>query len=201
MSDVEVTGHLLDMPPIDYFDDEEIVAAPATIERLSKLAVDAVALQKEVDEESVALEDKKAKLDKILSRQIPDIMLELSMQQFKMIDGTVIDAKADIRASITVENRLAAWEWLEKNQFDGIIKTKVVSEFGRGELDEAQKAMEELVKLGFEAALDRNVHPATLKSFVKERLAEADSEHPFPRDIFSVYEFTTAKIKLPKVKK
>jgi len=204
----EVTGHLSDAP-IDYFDDiQPEVAAPATLERLVSMAKEARALEAEINADNVVLEEKKAKLDRIHGLLIPNIMEELGMSNFTLQDGSVIDVKNDLRASIKVENRNQAWQWLESQKHDGIIKTKVVSEFGRGELAKANELLEKLSKEGQSAALDRSVHPATLKSFVKERL-EADANLPadanpalrLPRDIFGVYEFKRSEIKLPKVKK
>lgn len=207
MSD-EVTGHLNE-GPIDYFDDvQPEVAAPATLERLTAMAREAKALEEVINKDNVALEEKKAQLDRIHGLLIPNIMQELGMTSFVLEDGSTVAVKDDLRTSIKVENRIQAWEWLEGQKHDGIIKTKVVSEFGRGEMAKATELLSKLEKEGQAVSLDRNVHPATLKSFVKERLeadanlpADADPALRLPRDIFGVYEFKRSEIKLPKVKK
>lgn len=206
----DVTGHLNDNPPdIDFFDESEPVeVSQNTLERLSELALEYRALELEIQADTVALEEKKSKFDKLKGRTIPGIMQELQLTAFKMADGASIETKKDVRASILVENRSAAWLFLEKNKMDGIIKTEVVAPFAKGKLAEASKAVEALKGLGVDASIDRSVHPATLKAFVKERMDVEGAADPkdetvvrLPRDIFNVYEFTEAKIKLPRVKK
>jgi hypothetical protein len=185
--------------PIDYFDDNvEEMALPATLERLTILAADSKRLESEISADAVALAEKQAKQDKILRELIPNVMTELGMSQFKLTDGSVVEVKDDLRAGITEANKPAAFKWLEDEHYDGIIKTKVMSEFGKGEASKVAEAVAALEKAGFSASTDRSVHPATLKSFVKERLEEGDS---IPVELFGVFEFKIAKIKLPKAKK
>lgn len=187
------------MNPEDYFDGQENEPAPVDkMDRLSALAKEAGELMQEVSDITVALEENKAALDRILRRSIPDIMAELNMDELKMSDGSVISIKNEINASISAANEPAAFKWLEDNQFDGIIKTKLTSEFGKGEAANANKAAELLRNVGFDAEVKRSIHAMTLKSFVKERLEKGDK---IPTDVFGVFEFKQAKIKPPKAKK
>jgi hypothetical protein len=190
-----------EMPPgLDYFEGENTQedAPPATLERLTSLAAEARALEDQIRADTVALEELQAKHDKITKRFIPTIMEELALEKFTMSDGAEISIKESIAASISAENKPAAFAWLESNKFDGIIKTKVQSEFGKGEIDKAKELVEKIHEAGFDATLDQSVHPMTLKSFVKERLVAGDS---IPLDVFGVFESKEAKIKLPKKRK
>lgn len=194
----DVTGHLTETP-IDYFDGENaaIEISENTIERLTVLANQASALEVKITEMSVALAEEQEELVKIKRVLMPNIMEELQLKEFKMIDGRTITIDPKVNASIKVEDRPAAFLWMEKNDYDGIIKTKVESSFGKGEYEDAIKAQQALNDAGFLASLDRSVHPATLTSFVKERLAAGDV---LPECI-GVFEFKEAKIKNPKVSK
>lgn len=194
----EVTGHL-DETPIDYFDDvnTQIEVAENTIERLTHLADLAKIQEVKIAALSKDLAEEQEELVKIVRVLMPNIMEELGMAEFKMVDGRVISINPKVNASIQAEQKPLAYEWLEQNGYDGIIKTKVGSEFGKGEMEFAVKAQKALQEAGFMATLDRNIHPATLLSFVKERLAAGDT---LPRS-FSVFEFKEAKIKEPKAKK
>jgi hypothetical protein len=184
---------------IDYFEDADTAEAPpATLERLSDLAKQARELEHQINEEVVALEEKKGQLDKILKRFIPGIMEELGMAEFKLTDGASIKIKESIAASISAENKPAAFAWLADHDYDGIIKTKVLSEFGRGDIERAKALMKIIDGNGFESTLDQSVHPMTLKSFVKERLEAGES---IPVDLFGVFEIKEAKITLPKKRK
>ncbi len=181
------------MTVIDYFDGVDDAPKPAaTLERLTALAKEATELTSSIDEMTVVLADEQDKLTKILRRHIPEIMEELGMSEFKMVDGSVIAVTNQINASISEDNKPAAFAWLVDNHFDGIIKTKVQSDFGKGEIEEANKAVKALADAGFIAEVSRTVHPATLKSFVKERLEKGDQ---IPLATFGVFEFKQAKIK------
>jgi hypothetical protein len=185
--------------PLDYFDD--VPTAPvevATLELLARLAHESSALEAEILRDSVALEEKNAALSKLMRVRIPEIMGTLGMEEFKLTDGSVVSVKADIKCGITEVNKPAAFAWLEKEHFDGIIKTNVAAQFGKGEMEKAKEALELLEKAGFSGSMDRSIHSATLKSFVKERLENGDN---IPVDTFGIFEFKMAKIKLPKPKK
>jgi hypothetical protein len=187
------------VPTIDYFDDvgmgEDGAVQPATLERLTALATEAKRLEVEIIEESEELGKKQGKLDAILKNFIPSIMEELGMEEYKLSDGSSVSIKKVIHASISDENKPDAFKWLEDHDFDGIIKTKVLSSFGKGEIEDAKEALETLQEAGFEATMDRSVHAQTLKAFVKERLEAGDS---IPIATFGVFEYKLAKIVLPR---
>lgn len=190
---------------IDYFDGEETQEdiGPMSLQRLTKLAEQARDLEKEIDSGLVDLAEKQDKLKNIMRNIIPSAMEELGMKNFTLADDSKIEVKDHIQASITEENKPRAWEWLEKYEFDGIIKTKVASDFGKGEIEQAREALHALEDAGFTATLDRNVHPMTLKAFVKERLEEGQLEDgsTLPLDVFGVFEFREAKITRPRQKR
>lgn len=194
----DVTGHLEDQPPIDYFGDMDPVApSEATLERLTSLKNQSSDLADRIQQMSIDLAELQEEQVKILRVSIPNIMEELQIKEFKMQDGSIISLVDSINASIKEENRPGAFRWLTANDYDGIIKTKVVSEFGKGEIEDARKAQEAVEKAGFMCSLDQAIHPATLKSFVKERLEAGDK---LPQE-FTVFQFKEAKIKTPKAKK
>lgn len=185
---------------IDYFEDPVFVEvdSPMTLERLTKMAENARDLEREIGELGIALAEKNDAHKNIVRNLLPSAMEELGMKNFTLADDSKIDVKDHINASISEVNKPAAFAWLEEREFDGIIKTKVASEFGKGEIEQARAALKALEEAGFTGTMDRNVHPMTLKSFVKERLEEGDS---IPLDLFGVFEFKEAKITRPKEKK
>jgi nucleoid DNA-binding protein len=186
------------IPTIDYFEDvglSEDGIGGATLERLTALANEAKRLESEIIEETEEIGKKQGKLEAILKNFIPTIMEELGMEQFKLKDGSQVEVKKVVHASISDENKPDAFKWLEEHDFDGIIKTKVLSSFGKGEIDDAKEALETLQKAGFEATMDRSIHAQTLKAFVRERLEEGDN---IPVTTFGVFEYKLAKITLPR---
>lgn len=185
--------------PIDFFDGlPDAPVEAATLELLSRLAKESSELEAEINRDTGQLEEKNAKLMKLLRVRIPEIMSTLGMEEFKLTDGSVVSVKEDIKCGITEANKPSAFAWLEEKNFDGIIKTKVATDFGKGEIEKAKEVMALLEQAGFHGSMDRSIHPATLKSFVKERLENGDA---IPIDTFGIFEFKMAKIKLPKAKK
>jgi hypothetical protein len=182
----------------DFVRDAE-VHEPATLERLTALAAKAKSLEAEISKDTVELEEKQSALNKIMRDQIPTIMEELALDELKMSDGSKLSVSEEIRCGISEERKGRAFKWLEDNNFDGIIKTKVVAEFGKGDMENARLAKATLERDGFSPSLDRSVHPATLKSFVKEQLEKGNAS--LPMDVFGVFPFKQAKIRLPGKRK
>ncbi len=186
-------------PPIDFFDSlPDAPVEAATLELLARLAKESTDLEMEIQIAAVALEEQNEKLNKLLRKRIPEIMKTLGMSEFKLTDGSIVSVKSDVKCGITEANKPAAFAWLEEKNFDGIIKTKVNTEFGKGEIEQARAALKLLEDAGFHGSMDRSVHPATLKSFVKEQLEDGTN---IPIETFGIFEFDVAKIKLPKAKK
>lgn len=154
-----------------------------------------------VAEAEEALKKAKENFVKTEREDLPLLMQEIGMSSFKLEDGTSIEVTPDVQCNITDANRPAANRWLIENGFGGLIKTQVVTEFGRGEIEQAAD-YQRLVIAQFPEhtpMVKDTVHPATLKSFVKEQLLLEDCK--LPKDLFSVYEFNKAKITLPKAAK
>lgn len=196
----EVTGHLNEEMPIDFLSDLEQMSSSTDedkMERLKKLINESREAEKKATDLAVQAAEAAEDVKRLRRVEIPNLMEEMGVSLFKMEDGAVIDVKAKVNASIKEENRPDAFDWLEKNEYDGIIKTKVLSEFGKGEMEDAKKAAAAIREAGFAATVDRSVHPATLKSFVTERLKEGEK---LPASI-TVFEFKEAEIKTPKTRK
>lgn len=189
--------------PIDYFDEplEPVASEPATLERLMTLAENARELAVEIEAAQVALAELQGKHEKIVRRQLPELMEKLGMEKFKLKTGEEVSVKDDIKCGLTEENKPKAWPWLEAGGYDGIVKTVVNVPYGRGEVAKAQELIQKLADdYGVSADLSRSIHPMTLKSFVKERLEAGD----LPSDmlaVFNVFEYKEAKIKSPAAKR
>ena len=169
-----------------------------SVNAISKLALKQLKLMAEVDAAEDALSRLKEDLKKVSEIDLPTAMLEAGMREFKLVDGASIKVEKFYGASIKVENRPEAYKWLVDNGHEGLIKTSVVTEFGKGvdERKEARKFMESVVKDGFSAELDESVHASTLKAFVKEQI-EAKNELPAS---ITTFVGDRAKIVLPKKK-
>jgi len=147
------------------------------------------------------LEDqlKAAKADAFRTERedLPELMSEVGMSEFVLEDGSKVSVKEEVDASITEAKRDAAVAWLVDNGFGGLIKTTVTASFAKGDREAAVELAERMSQDGIIAELKEVVHPATLKSFVKEQLTNGE-EIPF--DTFSIRPYNIANISPAKGK-
>jgi hypothetical protein len=165
--------------------------------RVTKMAQMLLERQAEQAAAEAALEAIKKKVVQIEQEDLPTLMAELGLQEFKLSSGEKITIKDEVACSISKEHQSAAFAWLIKNKFGGIIKTLVAVQFGKGEHADAArmaKALQTQLGKAHPVELDESVHPQTLKAFVKERLQNGDA---LPVDLFGVLPFKKAIITKP----
>jgi hypothetical protein len=181
------------------------VAAPVL--RVAALVQLAVQQESEMAKATAALAAAKESLRRTLMEDLPELMQELTLTDIKLLDGTSVEIKPEIDCGISEDNRFKAHQWLRERGFGALIKTEVTAKFGREQTEQAEKAVELLTE-AFEAdgivpEVKEAVHPATLKSFVKERMAAAAEEpdNVPPIDLFSIFSYSKAKVIPPKLPK
>lgn len=158
---------------------------------LQKLVHQADAQRTEVDRLEAELKDAKDKLNNLLQQELPDEMLNCGLETLLTDDGLKVTLKDDVQTRISDETRTDALRWLRDHAFDDIIKNEVSVFFNRGMDKKKQELAVWLRKQGLDAQEKESVHPSTLKSFVKEQLANGT---PVPEDLFNVHPYRYAKI-------
>ena len=161
------------------------------LERVLTLANLLVSQKETVESLEEALKTAKANALRLEREDLPDLMSECGLKSFTMEDGSVVSVKQEVDAAITEATRQDALRWLVDNGFSGLIKTSVAVQFDRGSQEEAVELAAELRKQYGDAELKELVHPATLKSFVKEQLEDGAA---IPLDFFNVRPYNVAKI-------
>lgn len=144
--------------------------------------------------ESTLKEEKKALL-KLTDEDMPAMLAEIGLTSFVLDDGSTVEVKQTYGASILVQNRPQAYEWLRDHGYDDIIKNTVACQFGRGEDDLASAFTAFAQQQGYTPEQKTEIHPQTLRAFVKERV-EAGEE--FPMELFGAWVGQRALIKRGK---
>ena len=139
------------------------------------------AFVKELEEK---FKEEKKKLLKMTDEDLPALMTEANVLEFKLNDGSKITIKAQYGGSIKVDNRPAAYEWLREHGHDDIIKNTVSCQFGRGEDDLASSFKAFAEKEGYVPSQTEKIEPMSLRAFVKERVENGDE---FPMELFGAY--------------
>lgn len=164
------------------------------LERVVAMAELMVAKEEEFAEAEKALAELKAVVLRLEREDLPMLMAEVGLRELTLTSGKKITLKEDVDAKITEANKPNAFAWLLEHGYGGIIKTLVSVQFGKGEHDEAAKIQNALQAKYKDrtVVLDENVHPMTLKAFVKERMGAGEA---VPIDLFGVYPYTKAVVK------
>lgn len=140
---------------------------------------------------------KKAKeaLLKLTDQEMPALMAEMGISSLTLDDGAVVKVTQTYGASILVDNRPKAYDWLRDHGYDDIIKNTVMCQFGRGEDDRAKDFADFAAENGYAPEQKTEIHPQTLRAFVKERIENGDE---FPMELFGAYVGQRATIKKGK---
>lgn len=151
--------------------------------------------EQEVSALEQKLKDEKKALLKLTDEELPTMLAEIGLSSMKLDDGSEVTVKQTYGASILVDNRPAAYEWLREQGYDDIIKNTVACQFGRGEDDKASAFKAFAEKEGYLAEQKEEIHPQTLRAFVKERVENGDD---FPMELFGAYVGQRAVVKRSK---
>lgn len=173
----------------------------ASSDKLSQLigladqhTVAAAALAKAEDD----VEVRKKRVKDLVENQIPALMDEIGLAEFKLPSGLVVTVEEIIRASILADNLQRALVWLRANGHSAIIKNTVSLDFSKGEDEKARDLIKKLSELGFTPEQKESVNFQTLQSFAKEKLKKGEE---LPDDSFSIHRQRVASIDVPTAPK
>jgi hypothetical protein len=176
---------------------------PLDLDQKSLKEVSALAHELLMRESDLALAEQvyamaKQALNKVAEIDLPEAMKELGLTQISVKlddDGPTysIGYKGEIYASVPDANKRQAFEWLERNGAESLIKTELKVAYGRGELQAARELAATLRAQGAAVQVGETVHTGTLKAFIRERLEE---KKPIPLELFGARSVDRAFVKV-----
>lgn len=169
---------------------ENSEASISTLEDLKNLCATYARMELAVEDLKSDLKTAQEQFNRFKMDVVPLAFEELGLQELKLLSGETIQITAGVDASISDENRPAAYRWMTENDFGGLIKTELDIAFDREQFSEAQELYQRLIDEYPQAFLAEKIHPQTLKAFVKEQL-EVGNELP---DSINVHSYSVAKI-------
>ena len=180
--------------------EETLASSVEKVDQQGLTSVAALARQIRDKEETISrleetLKKEKKTLLKLTDEEMPAMLAEIGISSFSLDDGSTVEVKQTYGASILMDNRPAAYEWLRDNGYDDIIKNTVFCQFGRGEDDQASAFAAFAQQQGYVPEQKTEIHPQTLRAFVKERVEEGDA---FPMELFGAWVGQRAVIKRGK---
>lgn len=183
------------------FEDYENVANELTsvddegLGKVGRLATAQLHLQERVEQLEVDLKQAKRDLRDVQEDQLPALMMEYGIKEFKLADGTEITVRNFYSAKIPKDKEPEAFDWLNQNGFGDLIKNQVSVSFVRGQEQNAQELVQELEDRRLPTSNRKWVEPMTLKAFAREQV---ESGKELPTTLFGLYIGEQAKITKPK---
>ena len=161
------------------------------VNNLSTLVIELQKLEDEIENDEERLKLKKEKADKISNIAIPEIMRALKLKTMKLADGSAIEVKEVYSATIPLDKKDGAFNWLREHGLGDLIKNEITVSFGRNEDNKASEYANLAKGQGYEPVQKLKVEPMTLKALVRERL---ESGQEMPSDLFNVFSGNRTKV-------
>lgn len=144
-----------------------------------------------------AIKDKKAELQNLRQKIIPDLLRSAGIGSFTLEDGTLVELKDELFPDIPASKREEAYEWLRANGHGDLIKHEIKIVFGMGEDEQALAIRNQLSRhntpLNFTEK--ETVLQQSLRAWVREQDRRGTQ---LPEDLFSVHRVTSAHFKTSK---
>lgn len=176
----------------EYLDYVQPTTSGGELTQLTQLAEQQASAQAKVSDLEAQLNKAREELRDIAERQVPELMDQIGVSEFKTATGLKIKIDETIRASIPKAKAPLAFAWLKQNGHAAMIKRVVSVAFGKGE-DERAEALREKLASDFPVEDNASVHPSTLAAFVREKLREGEE---VPLDLFGVHRQRVSKIEV-----
>ena len=180
------------MSKIDFEKDQtESITQTNEVKALSDQVIKLRRMEDDLKRKDTELKDLKKALDVISGEVIPTMMTEMNISTLKLSDGSAVEVKPIYGASISIDKKEKAFNWLRNNGLGDLIKNEVTVSFGRNEDNKAMAYANLASGQGFQPVQKLKVEPMTLKALVRERI---ESGQDMPSDLFNVFTGNRTKI-------
>lgn len=204
---IDGDGDLLSLMASDAETDALALLDDEKLKTVGALAAEQVRLEQAVAVQERALADVKGQLQRVAETLLPDALAAAGLSEVRLPDGSRVTLGDEYYVNLpnasTDDPKLqarrdAAFAWVRSNGHGDLIKREVRLAFARGDETQAQRVMAGLNKAGIPYSQTEQIHPQTLKAFVREQLEKATG---LPVDVFGVHKVRLAKVKPVKAKK
>lgn len=173
------------------FEEGDATASPDSLGLLQKKFAEVIELKGMVDQLEADLSAAKQQLNLLNTSVIPDIMVQLQMEEC-VFRGWKVKVGEFVSGSLPkeFERRASAIQWLESHDGGDLIKTSLTVAFSRSQHNEAMNLAGDLEQQGFAASIDSTVHPQTLAAWARERMKNGEDIDP---EVLGLYTGRVAK--------
>jgi hypothetical protein len=148
----------------------EVLEQPAvTLKDLVIAGEKQVQLEDLVDSLEAELKEAKEKLVLQSTMVLPNMMAEVGLDSFTLASGRKIEIANVVYAKLP-NDTYNAFEWLRTKNMDGVIKTQIILDVGKGEQERLKRIQDILQEVGETPIIKSTIHHMTLKALVKEQI-------------------------------
>ena len=165
-------------------DQEEVLERTENISKLADKVKELQGMENSMKILEESLKKTKKDYENLSGEVIPTMMSEMGLSQLKLADGSSVDVKPFYSATISVQNKDKAYNWLRQNGLGDIIKNEISVSFGRNEDNKAAEYAELAKGQGYQPTQKLKVEPMTLKALVRERV---ENGKDMPTEIFNIF--------------
>lgn len=165
------------------------------LQNLSTLTRKQLDIEASIADHEGYITELKGELKELQERQIPDVMMQIGVEEYTLSTGEKVSVKEIVEGSIAKDKKPEAFTWLRQNEFGDLIKNTISIAFDKDQDALADKISKELIEAGLVVDRSEGIHGGTFKSFVKEQIKDGLT---FPPDLFSIFQGRKAKITKPK---
>ena len=186
---------------------EDVAPSSNSIGAVADMAQQMFDLEKEINDLTELLKQKKQNLTKLAEQDLPDLMQELNMKDFTLNNGAKVEiqdiasgsipsataimrAKPEDRPELELRQQ-QCFDWLRSNNAGDLIKSNVEVQFSKGEDEACNEFTKELRERNLFYRRAVGVHHGRLNSFIKEQLTDGKD---VPHDLFKIFAGRRAKI-------
>lgn len=172
--------------PYDYsaFEEDAAKDQEDVLGRISVLADKMHELDKERAQAELKVKQLKEQHRQIAEEQLPELFERVGMAELKTRSGLPLKLKERVHTNISKDRKPRAIAWLDDHGHGGMVKRKVVVEFDKTQQEKVDKLLKLIGRGWPNNRTELDVHAATVKAFVKQRLKDGQE---VPLDIFGVH--------------
>lgn len=173
--------------------DNETIDSADKLKYLTEMIAKLNTANQELAEAEKDVEEKKKVVQHLSGVVIPGIFEELGVKKISLLDGREVKIHSEWVGSISKENKMAAYSWLEENGHGALIKKDIEIKLKKGDDETAAKIREWLIAnkiMNFKE--DSSVHYQTLKAFINEQKADGKE---IPDELFGTFLVKETRVK------
>lgn len=176
------------------------MSASQRLRELADLVARVRDLTDEIARKEADIAGMRGRLDMLITKTIPEFMMNEGVKTISLTDGTEVRVKDDIKAGLPKDEakRAAALAWLRENGHDALITRDIEVSFKRGQDNQAGDLVALLTDRGLAFTDHEGIHPQSYAAWARERMGSGDI---LPMDVLGLFEYRKAVITQPKKRK